>query len=168
MYFYSSDFHQSPGVAPLYFFLMVRLGSRQMQTAFLMLHTTSYCMWIWLSTFPLCVGEQLCVHVHDSQECPEFSVDMLHISCVDRENIHEMIDDFVFSPDVREEEGDKKKNRYRGRQWEWSRDWCLCEFSAHIPAGSSLQSNIWGWNRRFIRRTAVWWWCLRAYFFKPF
>lgn len=50
------------------------------------------------------------MHVHDSQGCPEFSVDMLHISCVDRENIHEMIDDFVFFLNAREE-GDNNKRK---------------------------------------------------------
>ena len=48
------------------------------------------------------------MHVHDSQGCPEFSVDMLYISSVDRENIHKMIDDFVFFP-VARDEGEKRE-----------------------------------------------------------
>lgn len=48
------------------------------------------------------------MHVHDSQGCPEFSVVMLYISFVDRENNHELIDGFVFFP-VAKEAGRKKE-----------------------------------------------------------
>lgn len=41
---------------------------------------------------------------------PRVHDDMLHISCVDRENIHEVIDDFVFFLNAREE-GDYNKRK---------------------------------------------------------
>lgn len=51
------------------------------------------------------------MHVHDSQGCPEFSVDMLYISCVDRENICELIDGFVFFPVAKKKKEEKRKQK---------------------------------------------------------